>query len=229
MGEVTYINKGIYSVARAATLAGVRSDAIRRWATPQASSGNGPVIRPDYTPVDNEISLSFLDLVEVQLVARLREEGLSLQRVREAHRFISQEFGVVHPFAWQKLETDGRDLFIRWAFEDSDDLIIKASGKRQSNIVFTEVVEPYFRHIDFSPSTYLAERYYPLGPEGGIVLDPRIVLGQPVVAGTRIPTRSIVDFARAGDTPETIASWYKLTVEQVRQALVFESGLACAA
>ncbi len=229
MGMVSYIGRGIYSVPRAACLAGARPDSVRRWTVSRTDS-SGPVIRSDYPLIDHEITLSFLDLVEIQFIARLRKERVSLQKLREAHVFISGEFNVPHPFAWKKLETDGRDLFIRFLEEDTgDSLIIKATGRRKANTVFPEVIEPYFHNIDFSPTTFLAERYYPQGPDGGVVLDPRVALGQPVVAGTRILTSTVADLLKAGDSSETISRWYGLTPEQVKQAWVFESGLRCAA
>jgi uncharacterized protein (DUF433 family) len=53
----------------------------------------------------------------------------------------------------------------------------------------------------------------------GITVDPRVMHGQPVIKGTRIPPAIIVGHLAAGDSQETVADEYRLTLEQVRAAL----------
>ena len=53
----------------------------------------------------------------------------------------------------------------------------------------------------------------------GVVVDPHIVHGMPVLAGTRIPVRLIVGQLAAGESIEAVMQAYSLTQEQVRTAL----------
>lgn len=53
----------------------------------------------------------------------------------------------------------------------------------------------------------------------GIVVDPEIHHGKPVIAGTRVPVSVVVGHLGAGDTMETVTEAYELTDEQVRAAL----------
>jgi len=56
-----------------------------------------------------------------------------------------------------------------------------------------------------------------------IVSDPGILLGKPVIRGTRMPVYLIVGFVEAGQTPEEIIDDYpNLTVEDVAAALAFD-------
>ncbi|HKC73298.1 MAG TPA: DUF433 domain-containing protein [Chloroflexota bacterium] len=53
----------------------------------------------------------------------------------------------------------------------------------------------------------------------GVVVDPRIMYGLPVLAGTRIPVQFIVGQLAAGESIEAVMQAYSLTQEQVRTAL----------
>jgi uncharacterized protein (DUF433 family) len=53
----------------------------------------------------------------------------------------------------------------------------------------------------------------------GVVVDPQIRHGVPVLAGTRIPVRLIVGQLAAGESIEAVMQAYALTPEQVRTAL----------
>ncbi len=53
----------------------------------------------------------------------------------------------------------------------------------------------------------------------GVVVDPRIAHGAPVLAGTRVPIRLIIGQLAGGESFETVMHAYALTEEQVRAAL----------
>ena len=55
-----------------------------------------------------------------------------------------------------------------------------------------------------------------------IVSDPRVMMGKPVVAGTRITVELILEKLAAGESVEQILAEYpRLTVENIRAALAF--------
>lgn len=57
-----------------------------------------------------------------------------------------------------------------------------------------------------------------------IVSDPNVMMGKPVVAGTRITVELILDKLAAGETFEGILEDYPhLTIESIRAALAFAS------
>jgi len=186
------------------------------------------LLETDYEPVEGRTAVSFLDLVEIRLVTRLRAEGVSLQRLRQARILLSEQFGIRHPFAWSQLRTDGRDLFAKILEEDSE-RVIQASGRNRANYVLPEVVEPYFRTIDFAADSQMAERVYPFGRGGGILIDARVSFGEPVLSGSRIPTLALAGFVRAGDSEVDIARWYGIEPAEVETARAFESGKEWAA
>ena len=60
-----------------------------------------------------------------------------------------------------------------------------------------------------------------------ITVDPRLMLGQPVIAGTRLPVYVIVQAVAAGDGPKELLEAYPfLTAEDIEAALSFAARLA---
>lgn len=55
----------------------------------------------------------------------------------------------------------------------------------------------------------------------GISMDPDIRFGKPCITGTRIDVATLVGAIAVGETVETVADEYALTVEQVRSALSY--------
>lgn len=53
----------------------------------------------------------------------------------------------------------------------------------------------------------------------GITVDPQVVHGRPVVAGTRVPVEVVVGELAGGSTFEEVMQDYHLTNEQIRAAL----------
>ncbi len=60
-----------------------------------------------------------------------------------------------------------------------------------------------------------------------ITVDPRLMLGQPVIAGTRLPVYVIVQAIAAGDGPKELLEAYPfLMAEDIEAALSFAARLA---
>jgi uncharacterized protein (DUF433 family) len=55
----------------------------------------------------------------------------------------------------------------------------------------------------------------------GISMDPDIRFGKPCVTGTRIDVATIIGAIAAGETVDTVAGEYGLSVDQVRSALAY--------
>jgi len=54
-----------------------------------------------------------------------------------------------------------------------------------------------------------------------ITINPRVMAGKPVIRGTRITVDLILELLAAGMKPEEIAEDYKITIEDVRAALLY--------
>ena len=60
----------------------------------------------------------------------------------------------------------------------------------------------------------------------GISMDPDVRFGKPCVSGTRIDVATVVGGLAAGESPDTIAAEYSLTLAQVRAALAYAAHVA---
>jgi uncharacterized protein (DUF433 family) len=60
----------------------------------------------------------------------------------------------------------------------------------------------------------------------GITMNPDVRFGKPCIAGTRIDVATVVGLLAAGETVETVAGEYQLTLEQVRAALGYAAHVA---
>jgi uncharacterized protein (DUF433 family) len=60
----------------------------------------------------------------------------------------------------------------------------------------------------------------------GVSMDPDIRFGKPCLSGTRIDVATIVGALAAGESAETVAAEYALSLEQVRAALAYVAHVA---
>ena len=158
----------------------------------------------------------FWTLIELFTVAELRSLGVSMPTLRAARVELACRRDVAHPFACRGLLTDGRRLLQ----ELGDGALLELGTKGQT--AFAEVLLPFCRKLDFGRASELAERYFPLGRESGIVVDPRIAFGRPSVLGTGIATETIAALMRGGELPGDVAAAFSIDQSLVNAAWEFE-------
>jgi uncharacterized protein (DUF433 family) len=86
-------------------------------------------------------------------------------------------------------------------------------------------VAPFLRDLEFSRTDELL-RWWPLSTAKRVALDPAVQFGQPVIFKFGIRTEPLYLAAKAGSRREEIADWYEVTVEDVNDAVEFETQLA---
>lgn len=83
--------------------------------------------------------LSFVDLIEAHVLDAIRREfHVTFSKVRSAINYLRRQFNCEHPLAEQKIETGGRDLFVR-----SLEKLIAVS--KEGQLEMPELVESYLR------------------------------------------------------------------------------------
>lgn len=229
MTQQILLGTGLYSFPRAAQLTGIPTQSLRRWAlgrpAPEGSTAATGVIDLDLPDVDDERALSFLNLIELKLIGEFRRLNLPLQYIRRVVDVLHDSYNLEHPLACRRLLTDGRSIFAE-IDEMGEFACIEIAGRRPNHFVMEEVVRPFFRDIEFYDETDLAKRWFPAGATGGIVVDPLVAFGEPILIDHGIPTATLASLARAGDPVELIADWYEVPVDAARKAVEFERGLS---
>ena len=97
-----------YSVREAALYLRLPVSTLRAWIGRQKNFES--LILPAQT---KPLALSFINLVEAYVLASIRRQHrISMNKVRNGMRFISDRFSSEHPLAEKDFETDGISLFL---------------------------------------------------------------------------------------------------------------------
>jgi uncharacterized protein (DUF433 family) len=158
----------------------------------------------------------FHSLIEIFTIAKLRERGIPMKAVRQARIELMERYNSPHPFALEGLMTSGRTL-IKSLDEDT---LLELGTTGQT--AFSKLIERFCASLDFDQESALASRYFPLGRQQPIVVDPRHAFGRPVIKGTNLTTEAIMSLLRGGEAVENIAESYQIDTEAVMAARAFE-------
>jgi uncharacterized protein (DUF433 family) len=164
-------------------------------------------------------AFNFLTLVELFAVFQLRERGVSLKAIRQARAELGERFDIEYPFAHQGIVSDGRKILFELP-DGSTDAYLELGTVGQTS--FRSVMRDFCQKLEFHESTLIADKYWPLGQNHAVVVDPEQSFGRPIISGTNIKTEAIHSLLLAGETVETIAHLYQLDPEQVTEAELFE-------
>jgi uncharacterized protein (DUF433 family) len=158
----------------------------------------------------------FHSLIEIFTIAKLRERGIPMKAVRQARIELMERYNSPHPFALKGLMTSGRTLIKSL----DDDTLLELGTAGQT--AFSKLIERFCASLDFDQESTLASRYFPLGRDKPIVVDPRHAFGRPVIQGTNLTTEAIMSLLRGGEGVDNIADSYQIDVEAVIAAKAFE-------
>jgi uncharacterized protein (DUF433 family) len=221
-------NTGIYTVPEASRLTCVASPRIRRWLkgytffSGEREHVSPPVWRGQLKPVDGALALGFLDLMEIRVVDAFLRAGVSWKTLREAERRGSKLFQTNHPFCTQRFETDGRAIFVDIGAEPDEPKLLEIIN---SQAVFDEITSPFFKDLEFSQDRVL-ERWWPLGDDRSVVVDPRRAFGKPIVVDRGVPTMILSSAAKASKSIDEVVFWYDVAKNSVIDAMEFEDSLS---
>ena len=88
---------------------------------------------------------------------------------------------------------------------------------------FHRIIEPSFKDVDLDVEI---TRWWPLGKQRSMVLDPQRSFGAPIVDSSGIPTATLARAAELEASPREVTRWYPVTEREVRDAIAFERRLA---
>ena len=163
-------------------------------------------------------AVNFYALIEFYIYFQCRQNKLSAQRVKKFHHQLSKDFNTKYPFAHCKISTDFKNI---WA--EAKGNLVKADGKRQFDLV--PLLDKFLHNVSYDGNN-MAIRYYPLGKEVKVVVDPKHQFGQPIVDGTGIKTKSIYSLHLGGESEKRISNLYDIPIDKVRDAIRFHTKAA---
>ena len=221
-----------YSPAETSRLVGMNPARVRRWlrgyhyewgAAEERNRGTKTPVICRHQDSDEPFA-SFLDLIELRIINAFLDKGLTLHKIRLALDEAGKLLQADHPFARRSFYTEGKEIYLFASTGHRQGLLQLCSGGQWT---IANVVLTYARQLDFSAITGFAERWFPRGRTGGIVVDPTIAFGAPTIIGRRTKTWVVHDLYRAESrSAGRVATLLGLTEEQVAAAVAFEEKLA---
>ena len=224
--EFKFIGKGLYSLREARRLTGVPGPTLTRWVKGYARRRKGeqivydPLLAPSLPQLDEQIALSFRDLIELRFINRLRELKVPWSEIKATIEAARGLLDTDYPFGTRRFATDGRRLFSEVV--DRPGFLLRL---RTNQITFDRLFSPnLYSEIEFEKDE--AVRWRPEAGRRFVVLDPRRSFGKPILDEHGIPTAVLASAVRAEDSIERVADWFELPDDAVQAAVDFERKLA---
>ena len=204
-----------YQVGEAARYAGISTSTVTSWH--KESDARGPLLDGRR----HREALSYLQLIELAVVAALRQKGVPLKRISQAREYIANSLRTDYPFAKYRFKTDGKRLWM-----DFIQIVGTKKGKGKllslnegGQLAWDEIIGGKLSDFEYDGSGVVI-KWNVAGPSSRVFIDPRISFGSPVVDG--IPTWIIAGRKKAGESVADIADDFCIERESVLSALQFE-------
>jgi len=220
---------GLYTVPEAWRLTGIPQARLRRWLRGytyrrgETSAASAPVWRRQLPEIDGALGLGFLDLMEARFVDAFRKAAVPWRVIRLCAERARELVGTDHPFSSQRFRTDGRTIFAESIDEAGEPRLLDLV---KSQFAFARIIGPsLYAGIEFSDRDIPA-RWWPLGRQSPVVIDPARSFGQPIVSAAGIPTSVLADAVAAEGSVAKVARLFRVAPQSVNAALRFEQRIA---
>ncbi len=220
--ETTFENKlslgnGIYTVREMARILRLPYAKVHRWLNKYWDGELGQAFEGNYSwRVEKSQAVGFHTLVEFYILVQLAEAGVKTRQVLKAHVELSEELNTPFPFAQKKvlenIKTDGKKIFLT-----TNGMTRTLDGTKQLNMSFIRL---FLKNLEFDEEL-IASRFWPLGKEKDILVDPRRKFGHPIVGKSNIYPETIYNLYKAGEPEKFIAFTYEISEEEVRHAIEY--------
>ncbi len=157
---------------------------------------------------------TFLDLVEIIVVGKLKQRGFPLSLIRHIEQTTRQWLGVERPLVSTQFLVGGSDIFIK-----VENQLIEV-GRHRGQTVWQEVLAPFLKDLDYHEG--LASAWWPRGHQGYVQVSPHFGYGFPVIAGSGVRTEILRERYVANDPIDLIAQDFRLDPLAVEAALRYE-------
>lgn len=212
-----HIGSGIYTISDVSKILKLPYQKVHTWINKYWDGILASSMNESYSSKIASIkTISFHALVEFYILYLLSESGVRTRKVIDAHVELSQIHHTNYPFAQkniiENIHTDGHTIYFNYHGS-----FLPLDGTKQFNLDFIEI---FFKNLEFEEDL-LASKFWPMGKDSSIVLDPERQLGQPIVNQTNISPQSLYPLYKGGETMEFIASLYNIDSKSVKDAIEF--------
>lgn len=211
------LGNGIYTIPEIAKILRLPYHKVNTWVNKYWDGRLGEEFKKKYSwTVENSKAVSFHTLIEFYILYLLAESGVRTKEVLESHKELTRLYNTYFPFAQknilEKINTDGRKVYININGD-----ILSLDGTKQFNLNFIKL---FFKNLDFDKEL-LASRFYPLGRDKNVIIDPKRKFGHPIIGKTNIYPETLYNMYKAGEPIDFIAYIYELEAKEVWDAIEF--------
>ena len=211
------IGIGIYTVSEISRILRIPYYKINRWIDKYWDGELGREFESKYSwKTENSKAVSFHTLVEFYVMVNLADAGVKTREVLNAHKELSKIYKTPFPFAHKdvtdNIQTDGKKIYLK-----AKQNIIALDGTKQLNLNFLKL---FFKRLDFDLEN-TATRFWPLGKNKHIVIDPKRKFGHPIINNANVYPEIIYNLHLANESSEYIAYLYELKTEEVEDAIEY--------
>ena len=206
--------KGIYTATDASEILGISYQKISYWFRQYIRGAFESQSNFHYFfDSDDLTAVNFYTLIELYVFDFFRQKKIPVNKIITAHREIGTLLETPYPFCHTEvLMSSGRNILLNYK-----GILLNASPGFQQEIA--EYVLPYSQKIEFQ--NQMAYKYFPLGKEKSIVVNPENQYGSPTFEGTGMKVSTIAGLLRAGELHHIIRKIYDLTEEQLEDAIQY--------
>lgn len=201
----------LYALAEVAQYLRIPYSTLQSWVHP--SGGRSPLVS-SLPRTGHEASVPFIGLAEAFVLQAARRAGVPRSRIRPGVEAVRSELGLEHALATRVLYTDGAELLVKYAADEAD---LEVARTRQRQL--TETVRDQLQLLTYGSDGYASRLQLPDFESVGVIVDPGVAFGYPVVEKTGTRIADVVDRFWAGESLHDIAYDFGLTEEAV-EALV---------
>ena len=213
---------GFYSVGEVRRLSGVPESISRRFV--KSYKGSYGLWGGEFQELSRGAFLTFRDLIEIRHIASFNSAGVTWQRIVRTARYAKERFESNYPFSDLRFKTDGVHIF-------SDAGVELEQVSLQGQMAFKQLLSDYlFYPVDYwnnEPVCWYPAQEWSVAEVGkGVVVDPRVAFGAPVIADYYIPTEVLYMSYKAEENNSlSVATNYEIPLKSVQNAISFEEEL----
>lgn len=211
--RIAVLGNGVYGIPEVARYTKMPYNRVRAWFVPRSDARKEPIFHSDY----ERHAVSFLNMIDVLVAGKLRELGVTTQAIRKVYSALEKELEIRHPFCFEELYTDHRDIFIKAVDELGNEILFDAMSSQQ---FFGVIMKDYLAKIRYHPETHMANRW---AIADGVTITPSVCFGKPVVVETGTATRVLFDWYKGNNEDAAlVAKLFGLETSDILNAVSFE-------
>ncbi len=211
------LGKGVYTLPDVAMLLKLPYQKVHRWVNTYWDGELGALFEQRYSwETNGSKAVSFHTLIELYVMMQLTESGVPARQILNAHLELARFYNTPFPFANKAIINGIKAGQKKIYFELNGDTI-SLDGTRQFQLGF---IQEFVNRLDFDDDD-IANRFWPLGKDKAILVDPKRRFGQPVIGNTNVSPDAINSHIKAGDPPAYIAAVFGLSEKEVHDAVAF--------